>query len=281
MRKLLVILMIIPLLTFTVIGQVEERSNNEGEKVQVLENGEINWTKLKIKAVGIGVPNPDLSPQGQRALVKRAAKQAAFRNLLEITQGVHVSSETTVENFMLKDDVIKSKVDGILRGYKVEDVKYMSDSTIEVVVSIIIKGELAKAMLPLYKRNREDMTMPQIGDKAKADTDYTGLIIDATDLEVLPCMAPKVYSENKKIVYDAAYVDSEYAIQNGVVGYAKDVSMAKNNERVSDNPLVVKAVKASDNKRDIYISKKDAELITNNEKLIEDVKKCKVMFIIN
>ncbi len=42
-----------------------------------------------------------------------------------------------------------------------------------------------------------------------------------------------------------AMSDREYAVQIGVVGYEKDVNRAKTNERVTDNPLVVKAVKSS------------------------------------
>src|SRR6056297_627345 len=120
MKKGLILILIITFLSIPFYGQ-------ESHKIEKLENGEIDWTKLIIKAVGIGAPNPDLPQRAQRPAAKRAAKEDAKRNLLEIIQGVHVSSETTVENFMLKDDVIKSRVEGVLRGFKEEKVKYMSD----------------------------------------------------------------------------------------------------------------------------------------------------------
>ena len=50
---------------------------------------------------------------------RRAAVVDAQRNLLESIKGVAIDSETTVENFMLKNDVIHSKVSGIIKGAQV------------------------------------------------------------------------------------------------------------------------------------------------------------------
>jgi hypothetical protein len=257
MKKIIILILIIFLLTIPFFGQ-------EKHKIEKMESGEIDWTTLVIKAVGIGAPNPNLPQRAQRPAAKRAAKEDAKRNLLEIIQGVHVSSETTVENFMLKDDVIKTKVEGVLRGFKEDKVKYMSDGTIEVVLKIAITGELVEIMLPLYTDGVYNKDIPRIGEEEAKDKMYTGIIVDATDFNILPCMAPKIYSENGQLIYDASYVDSDYAIENGVVGYSKDVEMAKENNRVGDNPYIVKAVKSGEQNRDVYISKKASKTITNN-----------------
>lgn len=275
MKKGLILFCILVLLTISFYAE-------ESAKIVKLENGEIDWTHLVIKAVGIGAPNPDLPQRAQRPAAKRAAKEDAKRNLLEIIQGVHVSSETIVENFMLKDDVIKSKVEGVLRGFKEEKVKYMSDGTIEVVLSIAITGKLAEIMLPLYTDGVYNKNIPRVkkGEVQDEDEKFTGLIIDTTDYKVLPCMAPKVYSEDGKLIYDASYVDSDYAIENGVVGYSKDLEMAKESERVGGNPYITKAVKVGKQNRNVYIPKKASEIITNNNVLRKNIKKCHVMFVV-
>ncbi len=272
MKRLMTVLLMI---IFVFAGISAQDSN----MVEQMDKGEIDWTQLVIKAVGIGAPNPNLPAAAQRPAAKRAALQDAQRNLLEIIQGVNVTSETTVENFMLKDDVIKSKVQGVLRGYKEEKIKYMSDGTIEVVLSISITGDIARIMLPLYDTPQE---IPKVAGDVKegAGDAYTGIVIDATDFTVLPCMAPRVYSVNNTPVYDAAYVDPDYAVKMGVVGYAKDLKMAKADERVTDNPMVIKAVKVSDNSMDVYISDEDAARITNDGNLLEQVKKCRVIFLL-
>lgn len=274
MKKIFVIL-----ITIIFITSILPQKENKGSMVQEMDKGEIDWTELKIKAVGIGAPNPNFPQAAQRPSAKRAAKEDAKRNLLEIIQGVHVSSETTVENFMLKDDIIKSKVNGVLKGYKEEEVRYMSDGTIEVVLSIMIKGELAEVMLPLYDKENVD-TMEEVETKEKEDKEYTGIIIDAGDYNMLPCMAPRIFNEDNEIVYDASFVDSDYAVKQGVVGYAKDIELAKEEQRVSDNPYVIEAEKVRDNKMDLYISNEDAKEIMESKNLKEKLKKCRVMFVI-
>ncbi|HPQ89761.1 MAG TPA: hypothetical protein PLW26_06605 [Candidatus Mcinerneyibacteriales bacterium] len=254
-------------------------SAQEDNMIQQLDKGEIDWTELVIRAVGIGAPNPNLPAAAQRPAAKRAALQDAQRNLLEVMQGVHVTSETTVENFMLKDDVIKSKVEGVLRGYKEEKIKYMSDETIEVVLSIAITGDLAKLMLPLYDTPKD---VPKVGEgvTSSADAAYTGIIIDARDYTLLPCMSPRVYTEDNTTIYDASYVDPDYAVKMGVVGYAKNLDMAKADERVKGNPLVVKATGVADNSMDLYISGADAAKITNDANLLDQIKRCKVILLL-
>lgn len=273
MKKVMAVLVLC--MFFLIAGSYAQETN----MVEQMDKGEIDWTQLVIKAVGIGAPNPNLPAAAQRPAAKRAALQDAQRNLLEIIQGVNVTSETTVENFMLKDDVIKSKVQGVLRGYKEEKIKYMSDGTIEVILSIAITGDIAKIMLPLYDQPQEIPSVAGDGEPGSG-ADFTGIVIDATEFTVLPCMAPRIYAEDNTTVYDAAYVDPDYAVKMGVVGYAKDIKSAKEDERVSDNPMVIKAVKAADNSMDIYISDADAALLTNDENLKDQLKKCKVIFLL-
>ncbi len=95
-------------------------------------------------------------------------------------------------------------------------------------------------------------------------------------------MAPKILDEAGNEVYGTGYVSREYAVQIGVVGYEKDLNRAKTNERVTDNPLVVKAVKASGtNKNDIVISNADAQNVVGAAKNLNFMENCKVMVILD
>ncbi|MDZ7379183.1 MAG: hypothetical protein ONB06_07525, partial [candidate division KSB1 bacterium] len=72
--------------------------------------GNIDWSRQVIRATGIGAPNPDHPLAAQRAGAIEAAKRAAFRNLLEAVQGVQLTSEVTVRNAMVENDVINTRV---------------------------------------------------------------------------------------------------------------------------------------------------------------------------
>jgi hypothetical protein len=81
-------------------------------------------------------------------MTERAAFVVALRNLLETVKGVRVDSESTVENFMIKNDVIRAKVDGIVKGARTVKTQYLSDGSVEVLVALSMKGEFLNAIVP-------------------------------------------------------------------------------------------------------------------------------------
>ena len=67
-----------------------------------------------------------------RLMAERAAKLDGYRQLLESLKGIQITSTTTVEDFMAKDDRIRSRVEGIVRDARVVDRRFNSDGTVEV-----------------------------------------------------------------------------------------------------------------------------------------------------
>jgi hypothetical protein len=110
---------------------------------------------------------------------------------------------------------------------------------------------------------------------------FTGLIIDARGTGLRPAMAPKILDEQGNEVYGSGYVSRDYAVQIGVVGYEKDINRAKTNERVTDNPLIIKGIKSSgSNRADLVISNSDAQMVLAAAKNLNFMEQCKVMIIL-
>ena len=108
------------------------------------------------------------------------------------------------------------------------------------------------------------------------------LNIDARGSGVRPAMAPKIIDEQGNEVYGTGYVSRDYAVQIGVVGYEKDINRARQNERVTDNPLIVKGIKASGtNSTDIVISNTDAQNVLSAARNLNFMEQCKVMVILD
>src|SRR5512141_2651093 len=77
--------------------------------------GKVDWTTGVITAVGIGAPPAQPANAAQaRAMAERGAQVVAYRNLLEAVKGVRLDSATTVENFVVTSDVIRTQVNGII-----------------------------------------------------------------------------------------------------------------------------------------------------------------------
>ena len=95
------------------------------------------WGPVILSAKGSGVPPPSaVNPAQARLMALRAAKTDAMRNLLEQAQGVTILSDSTVEDFALKNDLIKSGVDSYIKGAWVAEERQMSDGSFEVVMEI-------------------------------------------------------------------------------------------------------------------------------------------------
>jgi len=280
----------------------------QGYVQQVGSAGNVNWTAQTLKCTGIGAPNTNQPLAQQRAGALRAAKLDGLRNLLETVQGIYLTSETTVENAMVSSDVIKTRVEGAIKGFRVVDTRYMSTGDVEVDVEVPLTGIISDALLPqafgggaLLTANQllcptcgqpwpADKPLPQgvnlVSGAAAAggasSAVFTGLIVDARGLGIRPAMAPKVMDDKGDEVYGSKYVSREYAVDIGMVGYEKDVNRAKTNERVTDNPLIVKAVQASGpNKTDVVIALADAQKVHGAAANMNFLQHCKVMFILD
>ncbi|RKY81984.1 hypothetical protein DRQ07_02620 [candidate division KSB1 bacterium] len=269
--------------------------------------GNVDWTKQVIRCTGIGAPNPNDPVTAQRAGALRAAKLDALRNILETVQGISLTSETEVRNAMIADDNIRTRIQGAIRGFRVVDTRYMSTGDVEVDVEVPITGVLSDALLPREFGGGVLMTGGQLlcpvcgqpwpagkpvpagvkliraGDSSQDNTSavYTGLIIDARELDVRPAMAPKVIDPQGDEIYGSKFVSRDYAVDIGMVGYEKSIESAVKNERVADNPLVVKAIDVKGpNKTDLVISEADARKIHNAASNMNFLQRCKVMFIL-
>lgn len=117
---------------------------------RVGDHGTIDWVGQKVIARGIGAPPQKYYGKPQaRPLALRAAITDARRNLLEVIKGVHIDSITQVHNYMVLDDTIISRVQGIVQNSSVNDKQYMSDGTVEVVVSMPLTGPLGEELIKI------------------------------------------------------------------------------------------------------------------------------------
>ncbi len=245
-------------------------------------SGKVDWTTGVITAVGIGAPPAQPANAAQaRAMAERAAQVVAYRNLLEAVKGVRVDSTTTVENFMVTSDVIRTEVSGIIQGATVMDKKYMSDGSVEVTVGMKLTGALADALLP--KGPTTPPTASGVpGSAPAAGQLYTGLVVDARGLGIRPAMAPRILNEDGKEVYGSAWISRDYAVREGMVGYLKEPAAAQTNPRVADKPLMVKAIKTSGDARvDAVISNADAAALQSASQNLSMLEKCRVIILVD
>ncbi|MBU1184081.1 MAG: LPP20 family lipoprotein [Proteobacteria bacterium] len=271
------------------VGQ-EKVGIPEGTQIveQVGNKGMVNWTEGTMEAIGIGAPPERYIGKPQaRPNALRAAQVDAYRNLLEVINGVRVDSTTVIRDFMTESDVINTQVQGMVKGAKVIKQEYMSDGTVEVTVRMPIAGNFAAVIIPRIMEKKQ-VQPPPAGPAAPAPAPapggevFTGLVVDARGIQARPAMSPRIIDENGREIYGSMNVEREYAVQQGMSGYARDLTAAQSNTRVTNNPLSVKGLKTEGAGRsDIVIAKADAEKILAAGDNLSFLKKCRVMIVLD
>jgi len=269
-------------------GQISTRPWPQREVVQQYDSGTINWSKGTITAVGIGAPPPNAVNMAQaRAMARRAAIVVARRNLLELVQGVQIDSMTLVKEAVVRSDIIRTSIQGVVRNAQIVDTDYMSDGSVEVKVVMNMSGQLANTILPQHSPVVPWATGPSVAtvtpETLKPSSDIiTGLVVDARGLGARPAMSPKIVDETGKEIYGSAMVNRQYAVQQGMAGYSRDLGAAQSNSRVTANPLTVKGLRSvGPGKSDIVISNSDASGMLSAAENLLFMQKCRVMIVVD
>ena len=231
------------------------------------------WEQGAITAEGFGTP--PMGTYGSKAsiMARRAAIVDAQRNLAEQINGVQVDAETTVENFVISSDLVKTKVSALIKGAMVVEEQMMPDGAYRVVMSMPMYGSqgLASAIMPAIRDNTSPTPPPPvisatITTQIQMGGTYTGVIIDAGGMGLKPSFSPVIYDTNGRAIYGVSNINYDQAISQGMVGYSASVSAAQTLPRVGATPLVIKAVQVrggnnSTNPVNVVVSVDDGDRI--------------------
>ena len=236
------------------------------------------WNEGRITAEGFGTPPANAYGAKANIMARRAAIVDAQRNLAEQVNGVQVDAETTVENFVINSDIVKTKVSALIKGAIVVEEHAMPDGSYRVVMSMPLYGAqgLAAAVMPAIR----DMTPPvppppvisatittEITTQIRTNgTAYTGVIVDASGMGLKPSFSPVIYDTSGRAIYGVSNINYDQAIERGMVGYAGSLYDAQTLPRIGGSPLVVKAVQVrggnnSANPVNVVVSVEDGDRI--------------------
>nr|MBI3611786.1 hypothetical protein [Nitrospirota bacterium] len=294
-RRLILLLLV----SWVPCAPILAQASTDGAAIETVGPGTVNWTTGIVTAVGIGAPPEKASSPGQaRAMADRAAFAVAIRNLLEVVKGIQVDSATLVESYVIKDDVIKTRVTGLVKGAQVIKKEVQPDGGVEVTVGVSLAGELFDAVVPKgfgrkvpaaeatkpAPKAPEPMPLPKASAEpppaVAAAEAYTGLLVDARGLGLRPALAPKLLDEQGKELYASEVLDRAKAVEAGVAGYAKDMVAGSRQARVTDNPLIVKGVKASGDKAtDVTIAGEGVKAIRQSEPMSHFLQQGRVVVV--
>ena len=276
-KKLFFVLTLVLLLTFSVFGYAD----NSKDVIELKDNGSINWSRGVVQAKGIGIPPTKLSGDSNaRTEALTDAKLNASHVILKIIKELRITGTTVVGEYAIQEPAIMSKIENMVNNAKVVKKEYLTDGTVKIEMEVNLRGGFAQLILPKEIKPLDSIKLVTMN---KSSTPvFTGLVVDAKGLGVKPVMVPKIIDENNQEVYGSAFVSREYAVQQGMSGYSRDLKESLKDKRVSDYPLVVKGLKTSGPGRsEIVISNADASKLRGISESLYFMKKCRVIIVID
>ena len=256
---------------------------NEYPSQEVVEQnteGIINYSRGVIQAKGIGVLHNKLSNHVKaRSTALKNARLDACRKILKVAKGIRIDGTTVVGDYECKNDIIMSKIESMVKDAEVVKKEYFSDGTVKVTMEMNLRGGFAQLVLPEEIRPLESIRT--IAPVKNSPSVFTGLVVDTRGLGTKPVMAPKILDENAREVYGSAFVSREYAVQQGMSGYSKDLAKAQSDPRVGDNPLTVKGLRTEGIEHsNVIISNVDASRLRSASENLSFMKKCRVIIVV-
>lgn len=123
------------------------------------------------RVTGMGAPPAGMPAARAKAMACRAAQVDAYRQLAEIVKGVQVDAQTTVENFVVQSDEIRTKVDATIQGAAVVGKREMPDGSCEV--DIELDGSKVLEVMPPPADVKPAKPAPPPPDPPKVDKPAT------------------------------------------------------------------------------------------------------------
>ena len=249
---------------------------------------EINWSELYIKT-SISEKLPPLIQEinGKQKVISltEARKQARIKASTKAESYLYHS----IENIILDHRyTIREKLDSnqsfrqyfqVIQNpdnYETDTVYKDNLASVEIIQKITGKY----GILAHIDYNIGDDAFPQFSGDTEPE-DYTGVIIDARNIDLAPGLLPALLTENGLEVYSYRYVNKRYMINNGLAIYMNDPKKALKHKRAGTSPYYIKALSVS-GKYGInpVISYKDARIMLSSDKTRDALKKCNLIILL-
>jgi hypothetical protein len=132
----------------------------------------------------------------------------------------------------MASEEIRGRVEGVVRGFKVVNKRYYSDSGVEMDVEVPLSA-LTSALVPVPDT--------ALAVNTQGAQKYTGLVVDARGLGARPVLAPRLLDAAGKPVYGPEALSADARKSSAVAAWYKSLEDAQKSVLVGEKPLVVKA----------------------------------------
>lgn len=243
-----------------------------------------DWSKGVVKAHTIfsakfdddGIPvdytKADSGPAHGRNMAYEKARSEAVEQISWALRSVEIEPGLYIKDLLESDQSFAAKF-GDLLSDRVKSSEHPHDYYGARSDAHFKLNDLIRALPYDYPEN----PFP-VNEKNPLATEYTSLIIDARDEDIVPMIFPSIYDEDGLEIYGRQFVKISTACKKGLVSYCSNETEAKAHPKAGDHPYFATALRSS--KHLPVIAHRDVRKILSHKKTVENLKQCRVIFII-
>ena len=240
----------------------------------------VNWTDHFIRATGRGEVQNFGATHHKPFQTLAKARQNAYQHLLNTARSIQLTPKLTAAEILKGNDEQLAAFENLLKAAQIHQREFLSTGAVEVTLQLPITGKFSEMVLPDSITRLEEIESGQ--SVAEDASEYTGLVVDARGLPVVPAMCFQVLDEDGKEVYGPAYANRENAVALGMCQYVSNIADIEKNSRVGGHPLVVKGIKLHPpGASNIMISGTDATRLRGSVEHLAFLKKCRVIVVLD
>jgi hypothetical protein len=180
-----------------------------------------------------------------------------------------------------------------VKGAKIVKEQEMPDGSFETTVEMKLAGDFSNLMLPkptprpnplpqYFQKEKKTATDKSAGHGSASPRSYTGLVVDARGTGATAALAPRILNEQGEEAYSVAYVEQRNVAEQGIAVYVADPPSAEAHPRVTNTPLMIKALRSEGKQHtDLVIKDADAQTIHGVPEHFKFLKNAKVLIILD
>lgn len=247
-----------------------------GAEDDLISNVMVKYFKGSVETVGMAVAPDNMSTAAQAKVLAREGAIVDDRaKMLEYVKGVHITKDVTVVNAMANSK-INQELEGFINGtYVVKGSEKWSE---EGIYTVTMRKDIDEFNRVFYEEKSTEFA----NDSASKETEYTGLVIDARNVDLSPQVMFRIEAEDGTVVYDNTKALFEPAVDKGLVGFAPSVERASELPRVGENPMIVEAVAVSgEDGTVVVVSNVDAAMMNSELESTKVFRQANVVAVID
>lgn len=250
----------------------------------------VDWTKLVVRAT-----------TRARNVQEEASRDEIAQQFLSALRETNYDATRSVAEYLDENPYVASQTERTSFAPRRTGTKYLTDGSVELEYEINLTGPLLEALMPpvgggkllvplccpvCHRAWPEGNDVPPgvtlVPKEEENAIPYTGILIDARGLNLVPALFPRVVDEENREAYGPGFVQRSYGMDRGLASYVYATHEAYQSERLGMNPLRISALRATGRDRtDVVISNPDAQRLHSSQRNLKLLERCQVVLIID